>query len=204
MRIALLTLVTLTALTATARAADVGYADLQRAVNECADGKKAVAELQADEQARMKAEKDFDAASAARAKDKAKPAPAAIPTREQWAQQIQAKQAEKTGPIVVRMRRILASIAKARKLTAIAPAQSMVFVSPSLDLTEELVRRYDAGDGVDQPLASDEAKRLRDENAALKAKLAKRDPAAPKYDAATGVRLPNLDPRALTATRPTP
>ena len=170
-----------------AHAADIAYVDLTRAVSECSDGKKAIAELQADTAARQKIKADHD---------KAKALAAPIPTDEQWTAEMQRREAEKTGPIVERMRRILPAIAKARKLGAIDDARRMVFVLPALDVTAELVKRYDAGEGRQEVAAGAD---LKAENAALKARLA-------ALEKRKQAGLPNLDPhaRSLTAQRPSP
>lgn len=184
-------------LSATARAGDVGYVDVDRALNECSDGKRVISELQAAQGAREKAKADHEAARVAAAKAK-KPAPVALPTDDQFAQQQTAKFNEGMKPIAARMLRILPAIMKARKLSALAPAKSMVYVDPRADVTDELVKRYDRGEGRDAVAAAGQD--LKAENAALKAKLAaleKRKGPTPSDLPA----LPNLDPRAMTATR---
>src|SRR5262245_34562156 len=109
----------------------VGYIDVQRAVNECVDGKRAIAAMQAAEQARrqVKAPELSD---------------------EQWTKQQQAKQREGQQQIVTLMRGILPEMLKARRLSALRSMDGMVAVEPSLDFTDELIRRYDAIAGGDK------------------------------------------------------
>lgn len=129
----------------TARADErTGYVNIPRAINECRDGKKAIAEFQADVEARQKALAEVDAAR------KAKKTPPYLQPDEQWRKQQTDKGQAASDRITARLLRILPAIAKARRLSIIAPAQTMVYVVPSLDLTDELVRRYDAGEGDDR------------------------------------------------------
>lgn len=201
MRNALLLVLPILLLTAsTARAEDrVGFLDADRAIRECADGKKAIADTKAATQAREKERADRDAA-VLEAKKAKKPAPAPLMlTDEQWqSQQVQREQGVSNG-VFVRIKRILPAVRKARKLTSIAP---MPFdVDPDRDVTAEVIKRLDAGEGRDAvAVAADEAAKLKAENAKLRAELAAK---ASKKPAPTSA-LPNLDPRALTATRPTP
>jgi Skp family chaperone for outer membrane proteins len=146
-----------------ARAAEVGYIDLARVVQECADGRKVIAELQANEAARSKAKADYEAAKAAAAKEN-RPTPAALAqTDQQWQQDQNRKGKQTSDEITARVLRILPAIAKARKLSAVAPRQSMLFVSPAaVDVTAEVVRRIDAGEGRgDDKAAELEAARAR-------------------------------------------
>jgi Skp family chaperone for outer membrane proteins len=132
-------------LTATVARAEVGYVDLNRAVIESDDGKKLNTELQAQAAARDRAK-----AEAAKPKEKgAKPAPA-VATDEQWKNYVESKSNAMGDQAVDRFRRIFPAILKARKLTALAPISSMVYVPPALDVTEELIRRYNAGEGKDR------------------------------------------------------
>jgi len=129
--------------TASARADDrTGYVNLPRAINECADGKKAIADL-ANENA---------------AREKAKASKAPVTSDADWNAQQQRKAQEANDRISARMMRIIPKIAEARKLTTVAAAP--LYVAPRLDLTDELIRRYDAGEwtGQDKAAALAEAK----------------------------------------------
>jgi Skp family chaperone for outer membrane proteins len=196
MRHALIILAAIAALATPALAADVGFIDLDRAIRESSDGKKAIAETQEAEKAHAKAKADYEAAEAAAAKDK-KPAPKPIATDDAVKAQNNQREQGVANMVFSRIKVILPAVAKARKLSGIT--HQMLWASPGIDVTAEVVKRYDAGEW---RTAVADADALKAENAALKAKLAaleKRKGA--KADANS---LPNLDPRAMTATRPNP
>jgi Skp family chaperone for outer membrane proteins len=135
-----------------------GYVDQRRAMNECADGKKTIAELNAADEARAKAK-----ATALAAK---KPL---APSDEQW----EAQQKEKAGAaaeaIRTRLPVIYRAVLKARKLTTVRDSGSVLVFDPSLDLTAEVIRRLDAGEGKTE---ADRTAKLEEENARLRQQLA--------------------------------
>jgi outer membrane protein len=180
-----------------ALAGDVAYVDMQRAMNECDEGKAASAELDALKNAKRKeADEANDAVKKAQA---AKEKPDAVKAKQAKADDLTSsgrtavndKTTELTTKLVNRLNRILPAIAQARKLSVIVPVQSMVvlpfgpqqsmtgtiqavaYVAPRADVTAELVRRANAGEGKEDKVA---------EISALKAKLAalERKPAATK------------------------
>ena len=54
-----------------------------------------------------------------------------------------------TAKIFERMNRIIAKIAAAENFSMIFDKSALVFAKPHLDLTNELIRRYNAGEGAD-------------------------------------------------------
>jgi Skp family chaperone for outer membrane proteins len=139
----------------------LGFVNSERAISDCVDGKKAIADLKADQAAREKTVADAKAARKTIA-----------PPDDQWrAQQERKRQAavEKIGPRVVAL---VKKIAQAKHLSAVLPAP--VYASPkAVDITDEVIRRYDAGEGKDEGEAkADETTKLREENARLKAQIA--------------------------------
>jgi len=71
-------------------------------------------------------------------------------------QDLQAKEQEATGKILERMNRILQKIAVSENFTMVFDRQQggVVFAKPHLDLTNDLIRRYNSGEGA-APTASD-------------------------------------------------
>jgi Skp family chaperone for outer membrane proteins len=138
-------------------ARDVGYVDLNRAFNESAEGKAATAEMKAMAETRRK-EKDAEAEAM-----KLGPIQQPIATDAEWKAVQQRRSGELTKPAEARLRRILPAIARERRLAAIAPLESVFYADPSLDVTGELLRRFEAGEGQEDKGA---------ELAAAKAKVA--------------------------------
>ncbi|HEX7598506.1 MAG TPA: OmpH family outer membrane protein, partial [Polyangia bacterium] len=56
------------------------------------------------------------------------------------------KEQEATRPIVERLQRIIGKIAEKENFTMILDKNQLVFAKPHLDLTNELIRRYNAGE----------------------------------------------------------
>jgi outer membrane protein len=144
----------------------LGYVDLPRALGETEDGRKAKANLkkvfdqkqkEIDEQQEdlKKSIDDLDKKRTLLPPDKVREKEAELQQRMQKVQQtymrhqqdLQAKEQEATGKILERMNRILQKIAVAENFT-------MVFAKPHLDLTNDLIRRYNSGEGA-APTASD-------------------------------------------------
>ena len=146
----------------------LGYVDLQRALNETEDGRKAKANLkkvfdqkqkELDEQQEdlKKAIDDLDKKRTLMPPDKVREKEAELQGRMQKVQQtylrhqqdLQAKEQEATGKIFERMNRIIAKIAVSENMTMILDKSALVFAKPHLDLTNELIRRYNSGEGAD-------------------------------------------------------
>jgi len=147
----------------------LGYVDLQRALNETEDGKKAKAnlkkvfdlkqkELDEQQETLKKDIEDFMKKKSLLAPEKASQKETELQERMQKVQQTYArhqqdlgsKEQEATGKIFERMSRIIGKIATAENFTMIFDKQqsAVVFAKPHLDLTNDLIRRYNAGEGM--------------------------------------------------------
>jgi len=145
----------------------LGFVDLQRALNETDDGRKAKAKLkkefdqrqkELDEQQEQwkKDYEDFRKKQTLLPPETARQKEAELQERLQKLQQtfvrhqqnLTTKQDEETGKIFERMSRIIGKIATAENFTMVLDRnQGVVFAKPHLDLTNELIRRYNAGEG---------------------------------------------------------
>ena len=150
--------------------ADVKFAfvDLQRALNETEDGRKAKAQLKKvfdqkqkeldEQQAQLK--KDIDDLQKKRTllpADTVRQKEGDLQERMQKVQQtyirhqqdLQQKEQEATGKIFERMQRIINKIAAAENFTMILDKNqsAILFAKPHLELTNELIRRYNSGEG---------------------------------------------------------
>lgn len=149
----------------------LGYVDLQRALNETEDGRKAKAKLKKDfdlkqkeldeqQEALKKDIEDLDKKRTLLPAEKVRDKEAELQARMQKVQQtylrhqqdLQGKEQAETGKIYERMNRIIVKIAQAENFTMIFErAQSAVlFAKPHLDLTNEIIRRYNSGEGADK------------------------------------------------------
>ena len=155
--------------TAFAEEVKLGYVDMQRALNETEDGRKAKANLkkvfdlkqkELDEQQET-LKKDIEDLNKKRTllpAEKVREKEAELQDRMQKVQQtymrhqqdLSAKEQEATGKIFERMSRIINKIATAENFTMVFDRQqaSVVYAKPHLDLTNDLIRRYNAGEGV--------------------------------------------------------
>ncbi|MFO0584039.1 MAG: OmpH family outer membrane protein [Anaeromyxobacter sp.] len=184
------------ALAATPAAAQVklGYVDLQRALNEVDEGKAAKALLKKDFEEKQKQldgrkaefeklnaefEKQQQVLSEAAKRDKATDLQRRMVELQQIYQQLQGdlanREQEMTGGIYGKMRVIVKEIAEAEGFAMVIEDRSLVYVQPSLDLTNELIRKYNAKHpSTGAPPAA----------AAAKAKASPAKPAAPAADKA--------------------
>lgn len=142
----------------------IAYVDLQRALEETEEGKKAKAKLKADFE---KKQKELDARQDELKKMKAdldKSAPMMkqeqLQAKTQELQQklvalqetymrlqkdLQEKEGAETGRIFKRMQVVIAQIAQAEGVTYVLERNSgLLYAPPSLDLTNELIRKYNA------------------------------------------------------------
>jgi outer membrane protein len=161
---------TLGLLTSVARAEELklGYVDMQRALNETEDGRKAKASLKKvfdqkqkeldEQQAQLKKDiEDLDKKRTLLPADKVREKEAELQSRMQKVQQtylrhqqdLTGKEQEATAKIFERMNRIIAKIAAAENFSMIMDKGALVFAKSHLDLTNELIRRYNAGEGAD-------------------------------------------------------
>jgi outer membrane protein len=148
----------------------LGYVDLQRALNETEDGRKAKATLkkefdqkqkELDEQQEdlKKAIEDLDKKRTLMPPDKVREKEAELQGRMQKVQQtylrhqqdLSAKEQQATGKIFERMNKIIFKIAQAENFTMILDKtqSAVLYAKPHLDLTNELIRRYNSGEGAD-------------------------------------------------------
>ena len=146
----------------------LGYVDLQRALNETEDGRKAKANLkkvfdqkqkELDEQqnALKKDIEDFEKKRTLLPPDQVRDKEAEFQSRMQKVQQtylrhqqdLSGKEQEATAKIYDRMKKIINKIATAENFSMIIDQSALVFAKPHLDLTTEVIRRYNAGEGAD-------------------------------------------------------
>jgi outer membrane protein len=169
-RLAVLAIIFTTLVSPAARAEDVkiGYVDLQRAVAETEDGRKARAMLKKDfdqkqkeldeqQEALKKSMEDLEKKRTLLPADAVRSKEQEIQTTMQKVQQtymrhqqeLQGKEQEALGKIFERMQRIVAKIATDENLTMVFDRNGagLVFAKPHLDLSNDLIRRYNAGEG---------------------------------------------------------
>lgn len=151
----------------------LGFVDMQRALNETEDGRKAKANLKKEfdtkqkeldeQQNSIKKEiEDLDKKRTLLPADKVREKEADIQSRMQKVQQtylrhqqdLSTKEQAATGKIFERMNRIIAKIAASENFTMIMDKSALVFAKPHLDLTNELIRRYNGGEGADSSAAT--------------------------------------------------
>ncbi len=172
-----------------ARAEGVYY-DLAKVHADCADSKAAADALKTDE-AKWNGEIGRAADDAKKAADAcAKTAGQPIAGKTQACQEAEAKERYQQQilaqyqqldqqrananyqQIDARVKRILPVIARARHLSAIVPVGgAAAFVSPALDVTADIVRRLDAGEGKDEEQLRAENAKLQKEKGEAEARL---------------------------------
>jgi outer membrane protein len=166
--VALVVVLALPAGKAFAEDVKIGYVDLQRAIGETEDGKKAKSSLkkvfdqkqkELDEQQEelKKAIEDLDKKRTLLPADKVREKETELQGRMQKVQQtymrhqqdLQGKEQEAMGKILERMNKIIGKIAVSENFTMIMDKTQggLVFAKPHLDLTNELIRRYNSGEG---------------------------------------------------------
>ena len=150
----------------------IGYVDMQRALNETDDGRKAKEKLKKDfdqkqkeldeQQNQLKKDiEDLDKKRTLLPADKLREKEAELRTRLEKVQQtymrhqqdLTGKEQKETGKIFERMSRIVQKIAAAENFSMIVDKSALIFAKPHLDLTNELIRRYNAGEGADKGAA---------------------------------------------------
>jgi len=156
----------------------LGYVDLRRALHETEDGRKARSSLEKifsqkqkelDEQQDevKKAIEDLNKKRTLLPADTVRQKEAELQERVAKVQQtylrhqqdLAAKEEDATRPIVERLQRIIAKIATAENFTMILDKnQGVVFAKPHLDLTNEVIRRYNAGEEKGSASTSSEKK----------------------------------------------
>ena len=170
--LAILSVLTIPALPRLAAAEDlkIGYVDLQRALYETEDGRKAKAQLkkvfdqkqkELDEQQEdlRKSKEDLDKKRSLMTADKVREKETELQTKLEKVQQtymrhqkdLQEKEGEVTSKIFDRMKRIIDKIATTENFTMILDRNQagIIFAKPYLDLTGDLIRRYNSGEGAE-------------------------------------------------------
>jgi outer membrane protein len=144
----------------------VGFVDMQRALNETEDGRKAKEKLKKDfdqkqkeldeQQAGLKKEiEDLDKKRTLLPADKVREKEAELRVKLEKVQQtymrhqqdLSGKEQKETQKIFERMTKIIAEIAAAENFSMIVDRSALVFAKPHLDLTNELIRRYNGTAG---------------------------------------------------------
>lgn len=167
-RFALLGVLVFSAMVRPVRAEEVkiGYVDLRRALSETEDGRKARANLKKvfDQKQKELDEQQEEVKRAIEDLNKKKTLLPADTVRQKEAelqerigkvqqtymrhqQDLAGKEEEATAPIVDRLTRIIGKIASSENFTMILDKNAgVVFAKPHLDLTNEVIRRYNSGD----------------------------------------------------------
>jgi len=166
-RSTLVGLVIAAALIRPARAEEVklGFVDMQRALIETEDGRKAHASLKKafDQKQKELDEQQDDLKKALEDLNKKRTLLPAETVRQKEAelqermgklqqtymrhqQDLGEKEREATQPIVERLQRIITKIAAAENFTMIFQREALVFFRPHLDLTNEVIRRFNSGE----------------------------------------------------------
>jgi outer membrane protein len=148
----------------------LGYVDLQRALNETEDGRKAKASLkkvfdqkqkELDEQQEdfRKAKEDLDKKRTLLPADKARDKEQELAAKYQKVQEsymrhqkdLAEKEGEVTQKIFERMQRIILKIAAAENFSMVLDKTQagIIFAKQHLDLTNDVIRRYNSGEGAE-------------------------------------------------------
>ena len=152
----------------------VGYVDMQRALNETDDGRKAKDKLKKEfdqkqkeldeQQNQLKKEiEDLDKKRSLLTPDKIRDKESELRSKLEKVQQtymrhqkdLSEKEQKETAKIFERMTKIIQEIAAAENFSMIVDKSALVYAKPHLDLTNELIRRYNkaAGTGATPPPA---------------------------------------------------
>ena len=143
-----------------------GYVDMQRALNETEDGRKAKEKLKKDfdqkqkeldeQQAQLKKDiEDLDEKRTLLPADKVREKESELRARLEKVQQtyvrhqqdLQGKEQKETAKIFERMTKIISEIAAGENFSMIVDKAALVYAKPHLDLTNELIRRYNKSAG---------------------------------------------------------
>ena len=144
----------------------LGFVDLRRALGETEEGKKARSTLKKDFDKKQKEldEQQEEVKKAIEDLNKKRTLLPAETVRQKEAelqervgkvqqtymrhqQDLAGKEEEATGPIVERLQRIIAKIAAAENFTMVLDKNAgVVFAKPEFDLTNEVIRRFNAGE----------------------------------------------------------
>jgi outer membrane protein len=141
----------------------VGYVDLQRALNEVDEGKAAKAALKKEFDSKQKAlderktefdrmRTEFEKQAPVMSEDARRTKQADLERKGgelqaffvQMQKELSERERETTRGIYDKMHGIVREIADAEGLSMVVAAEALVFAAPSLDITNELVRKYNA------------------------------------------------------------
>lgn len=147
-----------------ASAGKIGYVDLNRAMNEVEEGKKAKAQLEADgksKQQKLQIKQDeLKSASAEFEKQKPILSPDALQKKQNELQQkyvelqkmgaefekdFAQKENTLTKPITDKLRNIIANVGAKEGYGAILPKEMMLYAPQGTDLTDKVIASYNAG-----------------------------------------------------------
>jgi outer membrane protein len=159
---------TLCASKALAEDLKIGYVDLQRAIAETEDGRKAKAQLKKEFDQKQKElnEQQDDVRKGAEDLEKKRTLLPAEKVREKEAelqakmqkiqqtylrhqQDLSEKEQALLGKITERMYRIINKISISENFSMVLDKGAVAFAKPYLDLTNELIRRYNSGEGAE-------------------------------------------------------
>lgn len=160
---ALLAAVGLAAPAAVRAEVKLGYVDLQRALNEVEEGKAAKAALKGEFDQKQKilderktdfekARADFEKQASVMSEDARKQKQGELERKGmelqsffmQQQKELAERERETTRGIFEKMQGIVREIADADGLSAVMQSEALVYAAPSLDITNELVRKYNA------------------------------------------------------------
>jgi len=166
-----LILAAILALPVSAHAERVGYYDLGRAMSDSAEGKRNAADEAADQAAKQaEIEKAKDSAAKAKPAERQAAQDRATQLFQRHLQAIQSDKQQHAAALGARIARIVPAVARAKHFDVILAAPGPFYLAPALDLTPEVLRRLDAGDG---KLSAEDAERVARENVELRAELEK-------------------------------
>jgi Skp family chaperone for outer membrane proteins len=183
MKLALLA--SLLLLSAAARAETIAVFDLQKVLATSAEGVKNATDEKADLAAKQaEVTHAMEAVKTSKLADKPAAQARVDELTQRYQQEIAQRQQSDAAKLVARVQRILPAVAKAKHLGAVVPTGGAFYAVGAMDLTGEVVRRLDAGDGKEAAPAptAEEVAALKGKIAQLeaeKAALAKPQPASP-------------------------
>ncbi len=141
----------------------IGYVDLQRALNEVEEGKTAKASLKRefDQKQKMLDEKksefdklrtDFEKQSVVMSEDARKEKQGELERKQlelqglfvQLQKELSDREREATRGIFDKMHAIVRELAEQENVSLVVTSEALVYATPSLDITNELVRKYNA------------------------------------------------------------
>ena len=167
-RVLMIAGLTLCASSALAEELKIGYVDLQRAIAETEDGRKAKAQLKKEFDQKQKelneqqddvrkGAEDLEKKRTLLPADKVREKEAELQSKMQKIQQtylrhqqdLSEKEQQLLGKITERMYRIINKISTSENFSMVLDKGAVAYAKPYLDLTNELIRRYNSGEGAE-------------------------------------------------------